>query len=212
VTMRMFRLLPAGLLGLGAALLVSCGSSGLIPAPNAEPLQSDFQEVAQAAQQGNGDCTATEAAIRKTENDFQALPATVNAGLHGRLAEGIANLSARARTLCTQPLAQATTTTSQSTTTTKTAPTTSTQTTPTTSTSTTPTTSTGATPTTSVPSGPGGGTPAPGAGGNESQSGTGGSGNGQGGSSGAPGTGEGGQAGGTGGSGAGGGNGQGAGQ
>jgi hypothetical protein len=185
VTMRsLLRLLPAGLLGLGAALLVSCGSTGagLIPAQNAGPLQGDFLEVARMAQEGNGDCTATETAIRKLEGDFRGLPATVDAGLHGRLEEGITNLSARARTLCTQPLAQATTT-GQSTTTTNTAPATgATQTTPTTGTSTEPPTSTSVTPTTSVPSGPGGGTPAPGTGGNENQPGTGGEGNGQGGS------------------------------
>jgi hypothetical protein len=207
VTVRnLFGLLPAGLLGLGTALLVSCGSSGagLIPEGNAGPLEADFQEVARAAQEGNGDCTATEAAIRKTESDFRALPATVDAGLHGRLEEGITHLGARARTLCAQPLARTTTTTGQTTTTTRTTPTTgTTQTTPTTGTSTAPATSTGPTPTTSVPSGPGGGTPAPGAGGNESQPGTGGAGNGQGGS-GAPGASEGGQAGGAGTGGAGG--------
>jgi hypothetical protein len=163
------RLSAAALLGVGAALLVSCGSSGsgLIPMGDAGPLEGDFQAVAQAAREGDGDCTATEAAIGRMESDLHTLPATVDAGLRGRLEEGTSHLRARALTLCAQPLAQATATTSQSTIAkpTKTTPTTSTtgtQTTPTTSTPTTSTTSTGVTPTTSVPSGAGGGTPAPG--------------------------------------------------
>jgi hypothetical protein len=154
------RLALAGLLGVAAALLVSCGSSGngLIPSGNAGPLQNDFQAVAQAAENGNGSCAATETAIRNTEQDFRALPATVDQGLRSRLAQGITNLRKRALEVCVQPLAQATTTSatprSTTSTQTKTATTTPTvaQTTPT---QTTPTTST---PTTSVP---GGGVQAP---------------------------------------------------
>jgi cytoskeletal protein RodZ len=153
------RILLAGLLGVSAALLVACGSSGkgLIPSANAGPLQSDFEAVAQAAQSGEGNCTATEAAISKTESDFAALPATVDAGLHKTLSVGIANLRRRALALCAQPLPQATSTTSTPTTTTstQTTPTTSTQ----TETSTAPTTSTTTPPTATSP---GGGTPAPG--------------------------------------------------
>jgi hypothetical protein len=110
---RVLRILPAGLLGAGTALLVACGSSGkgLIPVAAAGPLQNDFQAVLAAAQEGNGSCTATEAAIRQTEHDLQALPSSVDAGLRGRLAEGVANLSVRARTLCAEPIAQTTTTT-----------------------------------------------------------------------------------------------------
>jgi hypothetical protein len=155
------RILLAGLLGVSAALLVACGSSGkgLIPSANAGPLQSDFEAVAQAAQSGEGNCTATEAAIEKTESDFAALPATVDAGLHKTLSVGIANLRRRALALCAQPLPQATSTTKTSppttTTNTQTTPTTSTQ----TETSTAPTTSTITPPTATSP---GGGTPAPG--------------------------------------------------
>ena len=81
----LIRLIPAGLLGVGAAVLVSCGSSGkgLIPLAYAGPLQSDFQTVLQAAREGDGSCTATEAKIRKTEHDLQALPSTVDGGLRG---------------------------------------------------------------------------------------------------------------------------------
>ena len=159
---RLIRLLCAGLLGVAAAaLLVACGSSGkgLIPTANAGPLQSDFEAVAQAAQSGEGNCTVTEAAIAKTEQDFAALPTTVDQGLHKTLSQGISNLRTRALALCAQPLPQTTSTTSSPKTTTTT-----TTTTPTTTTNTTETTTTQTRPTTSTPtsSGPGGGTPAPG--------------------------------------------------
>jgi hypothetical protein len=157
---RATRLILAALLGLAAALLVACGSSskGLIPASYAGPLQSDFETVQQAAENGDGNCATTEASLLKTGEDLTALPATVDAGLRNNLRQGIANLRARALALCAQPLPQTTATnaappptTSTSTTTSTTTPTT-TQTTPT-ITSTTPTTTS-----------PGGGTPAPGVG------------------------------------------------
>jgi hypothetical protein len=156
--MLLLRAAIACVLGLAAALLISCGSSGagLIPVGNAGPLQSDFEEIASAAQSGNGSCSATEAAILKTERDFRALPATINAALNSKLREGIANLRTRALALCAQPLAQPTVTNTTPTTT----QTTPAQTTPTT----TQTTPTQTTPTTTTPTttGPGGGTPAPG--------------------------------------------------
>jgi hypothetical protein len=157
----------AALFGVAAALLVSCGSSGkgLIPAASAGPLQSDFEAVAQAAQNGDGNCTATAEAIRKTEQDFNSLPTTVDAGLREKLSQGITNLRSRALTLCAQPLPQTTATSAAPpATTTKTQTATTQATTPTTSTPTTPTTTTPTTPS------PGGGTPAPGAG-DESQPG-----------------------------------------
>jgi hypothetical protein len=157
---RMIRVLCAGLLGVSAALLVACGSSGkgLIPAANAGPLQSDFEAVAQAAQSGEGNCTATEATLAKTEQDFAALPATIDKGLSKRLSLGISNLRHRALALCAQQFPQATSTTSTP------ATTTSTQTTPTTTTTTTETATTQTAPpiTTPTPSTPGGGTQAPG--------------------------------------------------
>jgi hypothetical protein len=151
----------AGLLGVSAALLVACGSSGkgLIPTANAGPLQSDFEAVAQAAESGEGSCTATEAAIEKTESDFAALPATVDAGLHKTLSVGIANLRRRALALCTQALPQSTSTTKTSSTQTTSTPTTTPTTTTHTETIPTPTIPTPTTPTATTP---GGGTPAPG--------------------------------------------------
>ncbi|MGP0103228.1 MAG: hypothetical protein ACLPUT_16600 [Solirubrobacteraceae bacterium] len=164
---RIVRLALAGLLGIAAALLVSCGGSSgkLIPVADAGPLQSDFETVALDAESGNGNCSTTESAILKTEQDFDALPASVDTGLRDTLRQGIENLRARALALCVQPLVQTTPTT----TTPKTTPTT-----PTTTPTTTPATTPTSTVPTTTPTGttPGGGTPAPGAG--ETSPGTGG--------------------------------------
>lgn len=136
---RLIALLPAGLLGAGAAVLVSCGSSGagLIPSENAGPLVADFQAVERAALKGSGNCAPTEAALRTTERDFAALPASVDAALHAKLRQGISHLHEQALELCTQLLT--TTTGSNSTTPTTTPPSTQTKTEPT---STTPPSST----------------------------------------------------------------------
>jgi hypothetical protein len=161
IRVSILRLVSSAALGVAVALLVSCGSSGtgLIPVENAGPLQSDFETVAQAAENASGSCVATEAAILKTERDFGALPSAVDGGLRNRLQEGIAKLHSDALVLCKQPPSQATATDTSPKTTTSTRTTTTTPTvTQTTSTPTTPTNA----PTTS---GPGGGTPAPGAGG-----------------------------------------------
>jgi len=156
---RPLRFLCVGLLGVAiVVMLVSCGGSGqgLIPLADAGPLQSDFEAVAQAAQIAGGDCTATTAAINKTEQDFAALPATIDPGLRNRLRLGISNLRERALALCAQPLTQTVTTSATPTTTTH----------PTTTQTTTQTTSTQTTPTSPSPSLPdnGGGTAAPGEG------------------------------------------------
>ena len=142
----------AALLLAPSALLSSCGASGkgLIPTGDAGPLQSDFQAVAHAAEEGNGSCAATQAAIEKTERDFNSLPLVVDAGLRRRLSEGIANLHKHSLELCAQPLPQATTATSTPTET-------ATQSTPT---QTQAPTQTGTTSTQETP-GPGGGTEGP---------------------------------------------------
>jgi hypothetical protein len=164
------------LLVLAAATLAACGSSttGLIPAENASPLKSDFEEVAQAALAGDGNCGATDEALAKTEQDFAALPASVNAGLRKTLQVGIENLSTRARVACTQPLASATTTTATKSTTSSTTTTTTSSTPTTTSTTTTSSTAT-TTPSVTTTPGVGGGTQAP-----PGESGGGAQGNGQG--------------------------------
>ena len=157
-TQILIRLTVAALLGVAAAVLVSCGSSGagLIPSESASPLRSDFEAVARDAAAGNGSCAATESALGKTEQDFLALPASIDGGLHARLQEGISNLRKRALAMCIELTAGATSTEATQTSTTPTT-TTSTETTPTTTTSTTTTpTSTTPTTTTTPPSESGG--------------------------------------------------------
>jgi hypothetical protein len=151
---RLLRISLAAALGALAALLVACSGSGkgLIPTGDAGPLQKDFEAVARAAENGNGDCAATESALLKADRDFAALPASIDTGLHNTLRQGIENLRTRALALCAQPLPPAT----ETTTTPKTTSTPTTTTPP--ETQTTPTTPT----TTPTTSGPGGGTPAPG--------------------------------------------------
>jgi hypothetical protein len=165
----LIRLLSATLVGVAMALLVSCGSSGsgLIPSADAGPLRNDFEAVLQAASTGSGSCSATESALGKTEQDFLALPATIDRGLHARLQEGISNLHKRALEMCTQLKPTATSTTSTETTPSTTPnTTTTTETTPATTPSTPSTTPTNTqtTQSTETPANPGGGTEAPGEG------------------------------------------------
>jgi len=157
---RPLRAALAGAVMVAATLLVACGGStaGLIPVANAGPLQSDFEAVAQAAQTGNGNCTETEAALAKTEQDFAALPSSVDSGLRNTLRQGIENLRKRSLELCAQPLSQTDTTPTVKLPAPRTTPTT-TDTAPTTTTTAPPPVTT---PTTTTPSGPGGGTVAPG--------------------------------------------------
>jgi hypothetical protein len=161
----LIRLVGIALLGGATAVLVSCGSSGagLIPSANAGPLQNDFEAVARAAESGNGSCSATESALGKTEQDFLALPTTIDKGLHRRLEEGIKHLRKQALEMCEEPTPTATSTAGTQTTTT---PTTSTETTgtetataPSATTPTPPSTQT--TPPTNTPQNPGGGVEAP---------------------------------------------------
>jgi hypothetical protein len=151
----LLRVLLTVSLGVLAALLISCSSSGkgLIPVSDAGPLQGDFEAVAQAAENGDGSCTQTESALLKTDQDFAALPTSVDTGLRNTLHQGIENLRSRSLALCAQPLPQATVTTPKTTTSTTTTTPTETE---STETQTTPA------PETEGPSGPGGGTQAPG--------------------------------------------------
>jgi hypothetical protein len=166
MNMRMLiRLIVVALLGAATALLLSCGSSGtgLIPSASAGPLQEDFEAVAKAAEAGNGSCAKTEEALGKTEEDFLALPATVDKGLHKRLEEGIANLRKQALAMCEEPTATETATTSTQTRSTPATGTTSTETTSTESatTPTTPTNTVTTPPASTPPPGSGGGVEAP---------------------------------------------------
>ncbi len=113
------RLALACALGGATALLIACGSSGkgLIAASEAGPLKSDIEAVDLAAQEGNGNCNATNAALQRTEQDYTALPTSIDVGLHNTLRQGIANLRKVATELCAQPIAKTTTTATTPTTT-----------------------------------------------------------------------------------------------
>jgi hypothetical protein len=159
------RALLACVLGVSAAMLVSCSSSNtkLIPLADSSSLQGDFETVAHAAENADGNCSTTEGALLKTEQDYEALPTSVDAGLRDRMREGITKLREDALSRCQE---QSATSSSKTTSTSKTTTPTKTQTTPTTST---PTSETQTTPATSTPSetpetggngGVGGGTPA----------------------------------------------------
>jgi hypothetical protein len=159
VRRRCLRATRAAVLAIAIAGVASCGESGkgLIPSASAGPLKGDFEEVARAAEEGNGSCSATEDALMKTERDFSALPASVDAGLRHRLSAGIANLRSDALARCRQPHPQSTvTTTTPKTTTTQTTPSTPTH---------TETTPAPAKSTPTPPAPEGGGTAAPGTGG-----------------------------------------------
>jgi len=184
------RLLPAGALGVSAALLVSCGGGGkgLIPAGNAGPLQTDFNDVAQAV--SSGDCHGAESAVRRARHDFNGLP-TIDPGLRQRLSDGLVNLYRTVPGQCKQNSTSSTSSSTQTTTTppaTQTTPsTTDTTTTPPTSSPTTTSSQTQPTPSSSSSSGgtpapanpPTGGTHGPGDGGNGNGKGKGKGGGGQ---------------------------------
>jgi hypothetical protein len=138
----------AGLLGVGAALLVGCGSNAkLIPAQNASQLTTDFDLVASAVAAGHCGPTLT-TAIAQTRTDLASLPSTIDPRLASALQAGARTLTDRAAVECTQQ--STTTATTPTTTTPTTATSTSPNTTPTTTTPTT-TTPTTSTPTTSTP-------------------------------------------------------------
>jgi hypothetical protein len=192
------RWLLACALGVGVALAVSaCAGSNakLIPVADSEPLQSDFEAVAQAAEEGDGDCSTTEAALLKTEQDFGRLPSSVDAGLRARLREGIAKLRQDALGVCAKTQSSTKTTSTAKTTTSKSTPT-KTQSTPTTSTETQTTSTEAQTTSTPTTTSPGGGTQVPeeGAAGNGEQGAGGGTGAGEPGAAGGAGSPEGGAA------------------
>jgi hypothetical protein len=162
------RLLLAGLLGVGSALLVACGGSGsLIPADAASTLSSDIASVQSSA--NSGDCTDMQAALTSVVADYNSLPASVSPSLRSTLNMGITNLEHVAATRCAAAAAAsstahststATTTTSQTTTSTANTTTSTPSTTDTSSTSsTTPSTNTSAT--TSTATNTNGGTTVP---------------------------------------------------
>ena len=88
-----------------ARRLRRAAGKGLIPAGDAGPLQSDFETVAQAAENGDGNCTATEDARSPRPNRTTATcPAASTRACADTLRQGIDNLRNRALALCAQPL------------------------------------------------------------------------------------------------------------
>jgi hypothetical protein len=160
--------LLAAVLGVAAAALVACGSSGssrrqFIPDRSAERLRSALDDVRSAVDAG--DCTAAARAAIRAKGIVVNLPSAVNDRLVARLDQGVDNLRDVAARECqkqqtqTQPTTTPTTpenTTPTTPTDTTTTPTTTTTTTGT-GTTTTPTTGTGTT-TTGTGTGTGTGT------------------------------------------------------
>ena len=120
------KLALAALLGVAAAVLVACGGSGngLIPAAQAGPLQGDIEAVEKAAEEGNGNCSATEAALLRTDQHFANLPSSLDSTLRGKLKLGIENLHKVAMEACLQALPLTNTVTTPKATSTPTTPTT----------------------------------------------------------------------------------------
>ena len=151
-------LLLALVLGVAAAALVACGSSGssrrqFIPNRSAQRMSNALDDVRSAVDAG--DCTTAEQALARARGVLVNLPSSVSDRLVARLRQGLDNLRVVAPKECAENRAksQTQTTTTETTTpeaTTETTPTTTTSTTPTTTTSTTATTTT-TTPTTTTP-------------------------------------------------------------
>ena len=160
--MSMRRALPfllALVLGVAAAALVACGSSGssrrqFIPDRSAQRMSDALDDVRSAVD--DGDCTEAEQALARARGVLVNLPSSVSDRLVARLRQGLDNLRAVAPDECAKHRTQSQTqtatteTTTPETTATETTPSTTTSTTPTTTTSTTPTTTTSTTPSTTT--------------------------------------------------------------
>jgi cell division septation protein DedD len=149
--------LLALVLGVAAAALVACGSSGssrrqFIPDRSAQRMSDALGDVRSAVDAG--DCTKAEQALARARGVLVNLPSSVSDRLVARLRQGLDNLETIAPDECAKNRAQTQTQTTETTppvtTATETTPTTTTSTTPTTTTSTTPTTTTSTTPTTTT--------------------------------------------------------------
>jgi hypothetical protein len=151
--MRMRRALPfllALVLGVAAAVLVACGSSGssrrqFIPDRSAQRMSDALDDVRSAVD--DGDCTKAEQALARARGVLVNLPSAVSDRLVARLRQGFDNLEGVAPRECARNRAQSQTQTTTETTTPEATTTTTTATTPTTTTTTTPTTTTSTTPT-----------------------------------------------------------------
>ena len=159
-------------LGVAAAGLVACGSSGssrrqLIPVSSADRMKNALDDARKAVDGGN--CTTAQRALARARGVLVNLPSSVNAELVARLRQGLDNLQQIAPQECqkqqTQTQAPTTTQTAPPATTTETTPSTTTETTPTTTTTTptttTPTSTAPPATTTTAPANPSGGATTP---------------------------------------------------
>jgi hypothetical protein len=106
MTMRALPYLIAALLGVAAALLVSCGGdrSALIPQSSAEDLKAALADVEQAV--ASGDCAETGRALTRARGALVNLPPSVDDRLVARLQRGIENLESIAPQECQQAATQ----------------------------------------------------------------------------------------------------------
>jgi hypothetical protein len=155
------KVVPLGVLGCAAALLVACGDrNGLLSSSDSSGLQTALASVQSAC--AGGDAARAAVAARSFSDRVNALsPSAADRRLIVNLQQGASTLDALVARTCTATTSTTTPTVTTTTTPTTTTPTTPTTTTPTTTTPTTPTTTTPTTttPTTTVPPDNGGGTP-----------------------------------------------------
>jgi hypothetical protein len=150
------KLVPLGVLGCAAALLVACGDgNGLLSGSQSSSLQDALSSVQSAC--SAGDAGRAGVAAQSFSDRVNALPAgAVDRRLIADLQDGAAKLETLVPRTCTGTTTATTTTTTTATTPTTTVPTTTTAPTTTETTPTTPTTTTPTTPTTTTPPANGG--------------------------------------------------------
>jgi len=118
MSMRALPCLLALVLGVGAALLVSCGgTSGQIPAGDASQLKGHLDQVDAAVAQRN--CPAADSALQQARRDLASLDnkgTAVDGRLRSRLRDGVEKLDAQANMECEQDATTTTTTVATTTT------------------------------------------------------------------------------------------------
>jgi hypothetical protein len=107
------RILPfllAALLGVGAALLVACGSGteAGIPSANASDLKSQIEDVRQAVEDGR--CSDVPGQLRQVDEGIDDLPPSTDSQLVSNLRDGADKLLSVARDECGDRATETTTT------------------------------------------------------------------------------------------------------
>jgi hypothetical protein len=109
--MRVLPLLLVFALGVGAAVLTSCGGSNskLIPSSDAQQIKADVDAVEAAVAQGTASCGEADAAAARARSVVIDFPNAVDPRLRDRLLRGIARLRDRAQVECRQQTGTVTT-------------------------------------------------------------------------------------------------------